>query len=159
LTAEDLAEMEAIRAEIIRRYGSHYATVFDPSIGLGLATSEERFQGKAPVYCTVPWQRFELKADGEVKVCPYFHEPICSMNGRSLMEVWNGREFRRIRQAFATGTGIPPYCVHCVSGMRRQYLPGSPGGFDVHRVSLLARLIRGSRAVIRGQNFLRGYRG
>jgi MoaA/NifB/PqqE/SkfB family radical SAM enzyme len=150
LTAKDMAELEVIRAEIIRHYGSYYATAFDAAIGMHLEEREERFDQKAPVYCTVPWQRFELKANGEVKVCPYFHEPICSMNGRSLMEVWNGPEFRRIRRTFATGTDIPSYCVHCASGMRRQYLPGIPVGSDIHRVSLLARLIRRSRAILRG---------
>ena len=149
LTEEDLAELERMRAEIIRDYGSYYATAFDPSIGLRLEPSEEQFESKAPVFCTVPWQRFELKANGDVKVCPYFHEPIRSMNGNSLMEVWNGQEFRRLRRAFASGTGIPTYCISCDSGMRRQYLRGFPTGSDVHHVSLLNRLVRRSRAITR----------
>ncbi len=147
LTQGDLAELERMRAEIIRHYGSYYATVFDPSIGLRLKPGAEPFESKAPVFCTVPWQRFELKANGDVKVCPYFHEPIRSMNGDSLMEVWNGQEFRRIRRAFASGAGIPSYCIKCDSGMRRQYLPGSATGSDVHDVSLFARLARRGRAI------------
>jgi MoaA/NifB/PqqE/SkfB family radical SAM enzyme len=147
LARDDLAELERMRAEILQRYGSCYATAFDPSIGLDIETREERFESRAPVFCTVPWQRFELKANGEVKVCPYFHEPIRTMNGSSLVEVWNGHEFRQIRRAFVSRRGIPSYCLNCHNGMRRQYLRGFPVGSDIYRVSPLARLIRGGRAI------------
>jgi len=43
------------------------------------------------------------------------------------MDVWNGKAFRQIRQAFASGTGIPRFCVNCHFDMRRQCLPGYPG--------------------------------
>ena len=153
LERDDLAELERMRAAILRRYGSCYATVFDPSIGLNLETREERFESKAPVFCTVPWQRFELKANGEVKVCPYFHEPIRTMGGSSLMEVWNGQELRQIRRAFVSGRGIPSYCMNCRNVIRRQYLKGFPVGSDVYRLGRLALLIRRCRAAIQHRTF------
>jgi MoaA/NifB/PqqE/SkfB family radical SAM enzyme len=122
LTREDSAELECLRADILRNYGAYYSTFFDPCIGLSTDTTERRLKAKSPVFCTVPWQRFELKANGDVKVCPYYHEPICSMNGKSLLEVWNGKEFRQIRKAFTTGKGIPSCCINCSHGLRWQYL-------------------------------------
>jgi MoaA/NifB/PqqE/SkfB family radical SAM enzyme len=145
LTTEDLAELERIRAEIIRNYSSSYLTSFDPCIGLRPGTSEKWLEAESPVYCTVPWQRFELKANGDVKICPYYHEPVCSMNGQSLWDVWNGNEFRKIRKAFTSGTGIPSYCINCKLGMRKQYLPGFPGIPDI--LSLSDRIFRKVRAM------------
>ncbi len=127
LTTADLAELARIRTDISQRYRACYLTIFDPSIGLAASTNEEWLESESPVYCTVPWQRFEVLPNGEIKVCPYYHEPICSMDGKSFEDVWNGEEFRRIRRAFSSGTDIPNYCVDCKLGMRRQYLPGSPG--------------------------------
>ena len=147
LTAQDLAEIESMKANIERDYGSSYVTVFDPSIGLPSGTAEEEPVDGCQVYCTVPWQRFELKANGDVKICPYFHEPVCTMNGKSLAEVWNGKEFRAIRKAFASRTGIPSYCMNCNLGMKRQYLPGWPGLPEDRRDSSTARMIRKAGAV------------
>jgi len=128
LDADDLLELRCIWKQIARRYGRDFAGRLDSSIGLPTSMAEGHPQRhESAVYCTVPWQRFELKANGDVKVCPFFHEPIGSMNKSSLADVWNGREFRQIRQAFASRTGIPSFCVNCKFDMRRQYLPGYPG--------------------------------
>jgi MoaA/NifB/PqqE/SkfB family radical SAM enzyme len=127
LTADDLTVLARIKADITRHYRRYYLTVFDPCIGLAVDVAEKWMDADLPVYCTVPWQRFELKVNGDVKLCPYYHEPICSMNGKSLQKIWNGKEFREIRKAFAAGSGIPTYCVGCNRGLRRQYLPGFPG--------------------------------
>jgi MoaA/NifB/PqqE/SkfB family radical SAM enzyme len=127
LTADDLTVLARIKADITRNYGTYYLTLFDPCVGLAANMAEKWMDADLPVYCTVPWQRFELKVNGDVKLCPYYHEPICSMNAKSLLEIWNGNEFRAIRKAFATGIGIPTYCVGCNRGLRRQYLPGFPG--------------------------------
>ena len=148
LAAEDLVELARSRAEIVRRYGSHYSVFFDPSIGLRPEARGAWFESKSPVYCTVPWQRFELKANGDVKVCPYFLEPICSVNGKSFAEVWNGPEFRRIRMAFASGTGVPSYCVNCNLAMRKQYVRRYPFPFDPGGSGPLARVIRRTRKLI-----------
>jgi len=149
LTSEDLVELQSISTDIIRSYKSYYFTVFDPCLGLPSDDRSEKWlEYNSPVYCTVPWQRFELKANGDVKICPYYHEPVCSMKARSFEEAWNGNEFRRIRKAFASGTGIPSYCISCNCGMRRQYLPGFPGLPDTRRVSLLARARAAVRTVV-----------
>ncbi len=134
LTTADLAELERIRTDIVQNYSLSYFALFDPSIGLSGDRGEKWLESKSPVFCTVPWQRFELKANGDVKLCPYFHEPICSMDGKSPLEVWNGKEFRRIRKAFTSGTDIPSYCINCNLGMKRQYLPGFPGMPDVPHI-------------------------
>ncbi len=122
LSTEDSTELEGIKAAIMRNYSAYYLTLFDPCIGLANDIIEKWLEAKSPVFCTVPWQRFELKANGDVKVCPYYHEPICSMHGKSLLEVWNGEEFREIRKAFTTGIGLPSYCINCNRGLRWQYL-------------------------------------
>jgi len=147
LSTEDLAELERMRANIKQNYSSSYITLFDPSVGLSPDTKEKWLESKSPVFCTVPWQRFELKANGDVKACPYYHEPICSMNGKSVPEVWNGSEFRQIRRAFTSGSDIPSYCINCKLGLRRQYMPGFPGIPDLENVSLLARMIRKVRTI------------
>lgn len=59
------------------------------------------------------------------------------MKGRSLLQVWNGAEFQHLRRAFASGTGIPRFCVNCNFDMRRQYLPGYPG---IPETSLFGRI-------------------
>jgi MoaA/NifB/PqqE/SkfB family radical SAM enzyme len=147
LTTKDVAELECIRAEILQNYSSSYLTVFDPCVGLPLDTSEKWLEAESPVFCTVPWQRFELKANGDVKICPYYHEPICSISGKSLLDIWNGNEFRQIRKAFTSGTGIPSYCINCKLGMRKQYLPGFPGIPDAQNITLPGRMIRKIRAI------------
>ena len=145
LTSEDLAELARMKGDIARDYGSRYSTYFDPCIGLSHDPREAWLEAKSSVFCTVPWQRFELKANGDVKVCPYCPRPICSMRGKTLQAVWNGEEFRRIRKAFASGAGIPASCIGCKLGMRRQYLPGYPGVPRSLRARLLGRLKRAWR--------------
>jgi radical SAM protein with 4Fe4S-binding SPASM domain len=128
LDSDDLLELECICEEIAQHYGRDFTVRLDSSIALPTSMAERHRQShELPVYCTVPWQRFELKANGDVKICPFFHEPIGSMNVSSLPDIWNGREFRQIRQAFTSRTGIPSFCVKCKFDMRRQYLPGYPG--------------------------------
>ena len=127
LTAEDVVALNRIREDILARYSSSFLTIFDPSTGLAASAEEPWLKADSPVHCTVPWQRFEMKANGDIKVCPYFHEPICSMPGRSFEEVWNGGEFRRVRQALISGKNPPQFCANCKLGMRWQYLPGFPG--------------------------------
>ena len=128
LDSDDLLELECICKEIAQHYSRDFTARLDSSIAFPTSTAERNRQcHDLPVYCTVPWQRFELKANGDVKICPFFHEPIGSMNVSSLADIWNGREFRQIRQAFTSRTGIPRFCVNCKFDMRRQYLPGYPG--------------------------------
>ncbi len=150
LTAEDLAELERIKVEMRRDYSAYYSIFVDPSIGLRPDTSEAWLEAESPVFCTVPWQRFELKANGDIKICPYYHKPVCSMKGASLQEVWNGEEFRRIRRAFTSGTDLPSYCIHCKSSMRRQYLPGFPDDPDIQQTGVFSRFIRGARTMMFG---------
>jgi MoaA/NifB/PqqE/SkfB family radical SAM enzyme len=128
LDTDDLMQLERIWRDIAQNYSRDFSALLDSSIGLPTSTTEKwRQPGAVPVYCTVPWQHFELKANGDVKICPYFHEPVCSMDGRSLVDVWNGKEFQQIRRAFIFRTGIPRFCVNCNFDMRRQYMPGYPG--------------------------------
>ncbi|MBS1872432.1 MAG: radical SAM protein [Acidobacteria bacterium] len=127
LTGEDRRQLELFRANLARDHGPDFKALFDPSISLSPTAADSWLQAASPVYCTVPWQRLELKANGDVKFCPYFHEPVFSMNGRSFDEVWNGAEFRALRQAFASGGDVPKYCAACKLGLRKQYLPGYPG--------------------------------
>ncbi len=153
LDLDDLSELECIWEEIAQRYSRDFNTLLDCSIGLPASTAEKWREPEAfPVYCTVPWQRFELKANGDVKICPYFHEPIGSLKGSSLLDVWNGKEFRQIRQAFASRKGIPRFCINCNFEMRRQYLPGYPG---IPEPGLFARMIdavSAMRAHVRAQD-------
>jgi MoaA/NifB/PqqE/SkfB family radical SAM enzyme len=142
LTPEDLAELERLRADLLKTYSSSYFTVFDPCIGLPPDRNQKWLQTQSNVFCTVPWQRFELKANEDVKICPYYHKPVCSMNGKTFSSVWNGIEFRRIRQAFTSGTDIPSYCIDCKLGMRKQYLPGYPGLPETTQVSRFSPMLR-----------------
>jgi hypothetical protein len=116
---------------------------FDSSIGLPPETTEKWLEQPSPVFCAAPWQQFEVKANGDVKVCPYVDQPICSMNGKSFADVWNGLEFREVRKAFASGTGLPSCCTNCSLGMRKQFLPGSPSNPANPRVRLSDWIHRG----------------
>jgi MoaA/NifB/PqqE/SkfB family radical SAM enzyme len=143
LGPDDLAEVGRMREALTRDYGARLPMRFDPSLGLPGAAGDNWLEADSPVYCTVPWQRLEVKADGSVKVCPYYFEPICSMNGRTFAEVWNGEEFRRVRRSLRSGRDLAPYCAACRLGMRRQYLKqeAKPRGW----MSRLGRWIGGWR--------------
>jgi len=145
LDADDLLELELIWADIAQKYRGDFAMLLDSSVGLAPPPREKwRQPEESPVYCTIPWQHFELKANGDIKVCPYFHEPICSMNGRSFQDIWNGEEYRQLRRAFISRTNLPSFCVNCNMEMRRQYLPGYPG---IPKPSPLVRIVSRMRAM------------
>lgn len=131
LTTDDLISIERMKNDIMRKFHSDFFIYFDPCIGLSLDKTNAWIAAESPVYCTVPWQRFEMKANGDIILCPYFFKPICSIKGKTFMEVWNGEAFRSIRKAFATGRGIPSYCRNCKLGLRKQYIPGFPGMPDL----------------------------
>jgi MoaA/NifB/PqqE/SkfB family radical SAM enzyme len=146
LDSHDVVELECIWEEIAKKYKADFAALLDSSTGLLSDTVEKwRQPDRVPVYCTVPWQHFELKANGDVKLCPYFHEPVASMDGKSLMDVWNGKEYRQIRQAFAARSNLPRFCVDCKFEMRRQYLPGYPG---LPHEGILARVGQAVKACV-----------
>jgi len=144
LTAEDRRELQCIKARIADTYGSSFSVQFDPAIGLPAQTTEKWVEQESRVFCAAPWQQFEVKANGDVRVCPYFHQPICSMNGRSFADVWNGPELRQIRRSFTNLTDIPSCCVNCNLGIRKQYLSESPALAGIPRSSPPSWVHRGA---------------
>lgn len=143
LTEEDRSELQRIRAGILDTYSSSFSVQFDSSIGLPAVTAEKWLEQESRVFCAAPWQQFQVKANGDVRVCPYFHQPICSVEGRSFADVWNGQEFRQVRKAFSTLTHIPSGCANCNLGIRKQFLPDSPAMAGFRRGGFSGWLRRG----------------
>jgi MoaA/NifB/PqqE/SkfB family radical SAM enzyme len=144
LTSEDRSELARIKARIADTYGSSFSMRFDSAIGLSGETAERWVEQESRVFCAAPWQQFEVKANGDVRVCPYFHRPICSMLGRPFEDVWNGPEFRQVRRSFTIRADIPSCCVNCNLDMRKQFLPDSPALVGIQRVSVSTWASRGA---------------
>ena len=145
LTNEDRSELARIKTRIADTYGSSFSMRFDSAIGLSGETTDRWVEQESRVFCAAPWQQFEVKANGDVKVCPYFHRPICSMVGRSFEDVWNGPEFRQVRKSFTTRADIPSCCTNCTLDIRKQFLPDSPALVGIQSVNVSTWVLRGAR--------------
>ena len=55
-------------------------------------------------FCKRPWTGFEIEHDGSVKPCCMTRETSCgNVNTSSVEEIWNGAQFRRLRELMASG--------------------------------------------------------
>jgi MoaA/NifB/PqqE/SkfB family radical SAM enzyme len=144
LTSEHRSELARIKARIADTFGSSFSVRFDSAIGLPGEATERWTEQELPIFCAAPWQQFEVKANGDVQVCPYFQRPICSMLGRSFEDVWNGPEFRQVRRSFTIRADIPACCLNCNLDMRKQFLPDSPALVGIQGVNVSNWVCRGA---------------
>lgn len=63
--------------------------------------------------CPYPWTSLYLNYDGEISPC-CFHYPFANIrDGKSLQEIWNGREEVNLRMAWASGKLEGTPCENC----------------------------------------------
>lgn len=81
--------------------------------------------GKSP-RCFVPWQEMVVAASGTVMPCTYFGGfgnafgcECGNVNQQSLLEIWNGEEYRRLRQFMLSDEGAQgcPGCLAIKQGL------------------------------------------
>lgn len=85
-------------------------------------------------FCILPWTHFYTQVDGAVRLCCLSHTPLLNREGGHLnirqdspIEIWNGADFRKIRQSMLNGESIS-HCSLCYEAesngfvSRRQYM-------------------------------------
>lgn len=68
--------------------------------------------------CTAPWKVFYVCADGTLRTCCTLRDSMGDLNDGTLDEVWNGRQFMKLRRAFVDQKGIPQECARCTDPLR-----------------------------------------
>lgn len=85
---------------------------------------ERRGQDKLIIpYCTAPWFRLVVKADGGVfPCCSWKGAPVADLIGLSIEETWHGAFMTSLRRACYGEGELPPSCWNCRSIDRYQGL-------------------------------------
>lgn len=68
------------------------------------------------ITCVLPFQQLIIRPDGKVSLC--CNDPLgkCTLgdtNKQTLMEIWNGEEFRKVRESILKGRGNYGHCRNC----------------------------------------------
>ena len=69
--------------------------------------------------CHLPWQSMVIDSYGQVMPCGYWkafrnNNPYCgNLEDNSLLEIWNGEVYRRLRKNMAAGDLEAAGCVKC----------------------------------------------
>lgn len=99
--------------------------IYDFLIGDIFSQSEEQNienvgTSKNEPICTLPFRELVIFADGRVSPCcnfiidPEEYDGVDSVKEKSLITVWNGDEFNKIRKFMKTGKdNLPKTCVEC----------------------------------------------
>jgi MoaA/NifB/PqqE/SkfB family radical SAM enzyme len=70
--------------------------------------------------CLQPWTTLGIRADGDVFTCCGAPVTFGNIAQNSLEEIWNGEEYRKLREAFSKG--IPPdFCRLCLEENRANH--------------------------------------
>ncbi|MBE0602880.1 MAG: methyltransferase domain-containing protein, partial [Deltaproteobacteria bacterium] len=72
-----------------------------------------RVPGGDPNPCFQPWKTFYVKSNGEVKPCCFTGRTMGNLKEATPEEIWNGVEYRRLRDSIARGV-YPEGCGTCV---------------------------------------------
>lgn len=108
------AQLPFIESTGIRQYNG---LVFHGKT-LKTAASPLADKGRARLDCIAPWKVFHLRADGSVRTCCTLRASMGNLKMVSFEEIWNGKEYIRLRQAFVEQTGIPTTCLSCTDPLR-----------------------------------------
>ncbi len=74
-------------------------------------------------YCTAPWFRLEVKADGGIfPCCSWKGPPFADLAVQSVAEIWHGPFMTALRQGCYGEGELPPFCLNCRSIDRYQGL-------------------------------------
>ncbi len=66
--------------------------------------------------CVLPFKQLIIRPDGKVSLCcndPYGRSTLGDLTKQTLMEVWEGKEFREIRRKLLIGRKEVEHCCHC----------------------------------------------
>ena len=72
-------------------------------------------------FCQQPWQRVQIRSNGEVCPCCAFFSTELSLGNikdKSIYELWNGEQMRNLRNIHKEGRYAEnPWCKKCVNGV------------------------------------------
>ena len=84
----------------------------------------------SPPRCHIPWQEMNIDADGNVTPCCNWmshgntDNPYCgNAKTQSLMEIWNGEVYQRLRKYMALGDYEKSGCAKCTLILRGEKSP------------------------------------
>ncbi|MBF0369570.1 MAG: SPASM domain-containing protein [Magnetococcales bacterium] len=79
-----------------------------------LDPSETQQSETAPqkLYCGLPWSAISIDADGKVYPC-CSSKVMGNLNDNSLMEIWNNKEYQKLRKGILTGRKMAMICKGC----------------------------------------------
>lgn len=94
----------------------------------GTAPNAEALKKPLPLPCMLPFSDLVVTADGRVAICCQdleFQEVMGNLNAQSLLEVWNGDHFNRIRAGLMKGDrSVSEFCKGCdYRGFKDEFIP------------------------------------
>lgn len=66
--------------------------------------------------CLLPFKEMIVRPDGKVSLCcsdPLGKETLGDLSKESIMDVWNGNKFKKVRDALYKGRGYFEHCKYC----------------------------------------------
>ena len=66
--------------------------------------------------CVLPFRQLIIRPDGKVSLCcndPYGKMTMGDLSKQSIMEIWNGETYRKIREQILGGRGRIEHCRTC----------------------------------------------
>ena len=82
----------------------------------GLAVNRKNIQVINKAKCSVPYHKMTIRPDGKVSLCcsdTYGKFTLGDLKNESLVDVWYGNEYTKIRTALQKGRGAIDYCKNC----------------------------------------------
>ena len=92
----------------------------------GTAPNKKFKSGQPRGFCEYPFTQFNITTDGRVSKCCadlYFSDPMGNVKENSLMEIWNGQQFEKVRNLLLEGNrDVIETCSKCdFFGVKRFY--------------------------------------
>lgn len=101
----------------LRFPGRSRTIVADPLLKMaGKEYNRQRFYGPRKIFCYAPFRSIFVSYDGRVSPC-YACRSNASLKETNLEEIWNGPEFRSLRDQLRSGI-IPDECSFCRGHLR-----------------------------------------
>jgi len=63
--------------------------------------------------CHLPWRRLSVQPNGDVYPCPVAYQPVGSLTGESLLDIWNGERLARFRAGVNDLERMNEDCRNC----------------------------------------------
>lgn len=66
--------------------------------------------------CPLPFKQIIIRPDGKVSLCcndPLGRDTMGDVSSESLLEIWRGKEFSKVREALSNGRGNWKHCKYC----------------------------------------------